>query len=294
MVALNIIRYHITRSMYLTSRLLLGLTLLVALAVACTSSGGGQGTPSGGTPSGNTSGASPPALAPFATPRPFSPPLETAPEGPAVSGRVNYWEDPAWQLPKPGDLPEPPDTAEGAEYQPPAEPTCPEGWELHDRQTEQFKLCFPPDWQIDGHGYVSLANQDDRYYSVGFFDMLPNGLQRAHVSVYATVPFSQPSLIMQKCEQAYQVVLAGKAAALCPDFPGDVPEGRIIQYFIPLNYHFVFVTVVGYREYDEATSSFKDSVYEDALQTAIQIAQTIEFYDSPVTMGTPTFQTGIQ
>jgi hypothetical protein len=185
-------------------------------------------------------------------------------------------------------LPEPGGDQDGPEFHPPETPTCPDDWELLDRPLEFFKICFPKDWQIDGHGYVT-AGFDDRWYSVGLFNFLEDGSQSAHVSIYMLRPFSRPpQLFIKECDQAYRVVLDGQDAALCADVPGVFPEARIVHYFVSVDDRWTLINVVPYFEKDPETGAYTDQFSEEDFQLAIQIAQTIDFYDiSPLQEVTP-------
>jgi hypothetical protein len=204
----------------------------------------------------------------------LSPPLE----GPAPTyfglERLDYRELPEWRLPEPDELPTPPDDAVGDEFDPPETPECPEGWIVYERPVEGFRLCYPEDWALDGEGYVTVAHQD-RWYSAGIF-RFEDGVQAAHVSIYAMNSSGIPSTYTKYCEQAYQVTLGGLPAVLCPDAPGVSPEARIIAYHVRSGDLDYFVNVVPYFAYDPATGTYDDFVDPETEDLAIQIAQTFE------------------
>jgi hypothetical protein len=131
------------------------------LGGACAGGGGAKPTPTA------TLG---PGLVPLplTAATPIGPPLEGPPLGPAASERTNYRDLAGFQLPAPQSLPEPPDSATGQEFRPPAEPRCPEDWRQLQRLTEGFKICHPETWSIQGNGYVS-AGFEDRWYSLGLY-----------------------------------------------------------------------------------------------------------------------------
>lgn len=244
---------------------------MVAIIVACDGDGSlQQGSP---TPSDT--------LTPTATARPqLVPPFEGGGPQPYVDRqRQNYRENPDYDQPDPDSLPEPGAEQDGPEFKPPKEPTCPDGWEMLDRPWEFFKICFPPDWQIDGEGYVT-AGMDDRWYSVGIFKFLPDWSQSAHVSVYFLRPFSRPpQLFIKECDQAYKVTLDGNPAAVCPNAPGQFPEAKIVHYWVPVGDRWTLINVVPYFEKDPDTGAYTDRWSEEDYELAIEIAHTIDFYE---------------
>lgn len=209
----------------------------------------------------------------------IAPPLEG--EAPPLSTeRINYRLHPDFQLPDPAALPPVPEDAEGREYHPPETPECPEDWELLERPGEGFRICYPADWQIDGHGYVS-AGADDRWYSLGIFKFVDENVEQAHVSVYMTPPFARPFLYVAECEQAYQVRFDGRLATLCPDLPGKFPEAKIIAYHIREGERDYFVNVVLYYEYDFENGRYLNSWPQELEETAIRIAQSFDLREPP-------------
>jgi hypothetical protein len=213
-----------------------------------------------------------------------APPLEGAERTFRAQERTNYRELPEFQLPDPASLPSPSDDQDGPEFQPTETPDCPEDWEVLRRQAEGFEVCYPSDWQVDGHGYVS-SGADDRWYSVGLYRFGEGGHERAHVSIYLTNPYSQPFMYVAECEKAYQVTLGGLPASLCPDHPGEFPEAKIIAYHVRQGERDYFVNVVPMVEYDsEARVYHLDSWSKGGEEVGIQIAQSVRFME-PV--GTP-------
>lgn len=253
------------------------------LLVAC--NGGGDGSPSPGSaasPVPTTEPDSTPEATPGATGTAvqsdghlFTPPLEGPARGAAAQEETNYWELSEFQLPEPQDLPEPPEDADAPEFSPPAEAECPADWEELSRPGEKFSICYPEDWRIDGHGYVT-AGVEERWYSVGMF-LLDGDVQKAHVSVYVISPYARPFTYTRDCEQSYRLTLAGEPAALCPDFPGEGPEARIIAYHVRRGERDYYVNVVPYFEFDEEEGTYLDTVSEEAEATAIEIAHTFRF-----------------
>lgn len=238
------------------------LALLSAGLILVTACGGDSGP--AGTPGPSASAA---------TARPISPPLEGPPRAVATE-RTNFRELPEFELPSPADLPEPPGDAKGPEFHPPAEPQCPEGWQGLERPVEGFRICYPKEWSIQGHGYVS-AGAEDRWYSVGVY-FFRDDVEVAHVSVYVVNPFARPFAYTRDCKQAYRVTFAGESAALCPDYPGVPPEERIIAYHIRRGDLDYFVNVVPKFTYDPQAGKYLDTWDREAEARAIQIAQTLQ------------------
>ncbi len=253
---------------------LIALAAAMILAAAC----GGDDSGSGGTPGAAISGTatSPPGLA--ALPRPSIGPVTPPMEGPArpnaATTRTDYRGLADFSLPTPEDLQEPPSDADGAEFHPPSEPTCPEGWEILQRPIEGFQICYPEEWVIDGHGYVSAA-AEERWYSVGFF-LRRDGAEVAHVSVYVVNPFAMPFTYTRDCKEAYRVMFAGEQAVLCPDLPGVLPEVKIITYHIRKGDLDYYVNVVPKFSYDFGAGRYLDQWDKEAEAMAIQIAQTFQ------------------
>ena len=251
-------------------------SLGVLFAVAC-GEGGDAGSASTSTPGMSPTGT--PNSADGSSPEvgPFSPPLEGPPRGLAATERTDFWGLPEFALPAPGDLPELAETATGPELRPPAEPQCPEAWQELTRPGEGLSICYPADWRIEGHGYVS-AGAEDRWYSLGLF-LFQDGTELAHVSVYALNRYAKPLTYTRDCEQAYKVAFAGEPAVLCPDFPGQWPEVRIISYHVRKDDLDYFVNVVPRFQYDPKNDAYSDTWSEEAEATAIQIAHSFRFIE---------------
>ncbi len=253
---------------------LLAIAVLAAglmLAAAC---GGDDNNTA--TPTGSGAVTHSPVLADIPPPdtgKPVTPPLEGPPRQPATA-HANYRDLPEWALPAPQDLPQVLSDAQGAEYHPPAAPTCPDGWANLQRPIEGFGICYPSDWVIDGHGYVSASNED-RWYSVGFY-LRRDGVEVAHVSLYVLGPFSVPFTYIRDCKQDYQVTFAGQAAVLCPDYPGVPPEVRIISYQFRRGDLDYYVNVVPKLRFDTKSGRYVNEWDKDAEATAIQVAQTFQ------------------
>lgn len=247
------------------------LLLAVGAAIAACDSGGGQQETA--TPSAS------PAPTTLATPpnAGISPPFE-GPRFSAVSAqRTNYWEEPDFRLPSPEELPEPPAGASGLEFQPPAEPRCPDSWNSLSRPAEGFGICYPDPWFIEGHGYVT-AGRDDRWYAVGLF-LFEGSVEAAHVSVYIANPYARPPTYTRDCEQAYGVTFAGEPAVLCPNLSGVSTEARIIAYHVRRDDLDYFVSVVPHFEYDAQAGRYLDAPSGEVEATAIQIAHTFYFVE---------------
>ncbi|MDO8614303.1 MAG: hypothetical protein Q7T33_01025 [Dehalococcoidia bacterium] len=256
-------------------RLLLFSPLLLLLLTALACGGGGDGGDSSASPGdgatstpGGQAQQSPQATA-------IVPPLEGPPRGVAAGDRVDYRELPEWQLPNPGDLPAPPPEAQGQEFHAPEAPACPPDWLVLQRPSEGFTICYPPDWRTEGHGYVAAGNEE-QWYSLGLI-LFQGERQLAHVSVYMVPRFAQPFTYTRDCQQAFAVAFAGQPAVLCPDYPGNPPEAKIIAYHIRRDDRDYFVNVVPYFQYDEAAKTYSDGISDNALATAIQVAQTFGF-----------------
>jgi hypothetical protein len=203
------------------------------------------------------------------------PPLEGPPRG-AAEDVEDFRDLPEWQLPVPEDLSPPPTDATGAEFNPPAEPAaCPDGWSVLARPDERFEVCHPPDWRIEGHGYVSSPGED-RWYSVGIVKW-EGTEQLAHVSVYMFPPGARPVRYTIECPQPYAVTFAGEPAVLCADFPGEGRELRAISYHV----------VRDEQDYFDNAVPYEGSSQED-LDLALQIAGTFRFTsDEPAVTANP-------
>jgi hypothetical protein len=64
---------------------------------------------------------------------------------------------------------------------------------------------------------------------------------------------------------------------VCPDFPAESPEARIISYHAFRENLDYFVQVVPYFEYDADSDSYTDELNQEAFDLALQIAHTFEF-----------------
>ncbi len=241
------------------------------LAVAC-GEDGDAGSASTPTPGVSPIGTFNSADAPLPEGSSISPPMEGAPRGLPATERTNYWALPEFALPAPGDLPELPATGTDSELHPSAGPQCPEAWQTVTRPGEGLSICYPADWRIEGHGYVSVGS-DDRWYSLGLF-LYKDGVELAHVSVYALNAYAQPINYTRDCEQAYRVAFAGEPAVLCPDFPGRWPEVRIISYHVRKDDLDYYVNVVPRYQADSQSGTYSDTWSEEAEATAIQIAHS--------------------
>ena len=251
------------------------------LAAAC--AGGGDVSPTPGTTMSASPAVTPdPTAVPTATDAPnpaalpITPPMEGPSRGPAATERTNYREVAEFELPSPASLPEPPEGAMGPEFQPPEDPQCPTDWQTLMRPGEGFLVCYPEDWSIEGHGYVS-SGVEDRWYAVGLFLFDNDGVELAHVSIYVLNPYARPFTYTRDCEQAYRVTFAGEPAALCPDTPGEFPEAKIVAYHIRRGDRDYYVNVVPKFQYDAESGNYLDSWDEEAEATAVQIAHTFQF-----------------
>lgn len=217
------------------------------------------------------------------TPRPRDeesyPPFEGPQRAPAVYERTNFREIPEYQLPAPGNVPESPIDAEGLEFQPPADPTCPEEWVQLVRPVEKFAVCFPPDWQVQGHGEV-IAGIEDRWYSLGLFKF-EGDRPLAHVSIYRMNPYAQPFTYTRNCEQAYRVSYSGKPAVLCPGLPGSFTEAKIIAYHVRVGEFDYFVNAVIHYEFDEEKGKYVADWPKELEEEAIRVAHTFRLLESP-------------
>ena len=252
------------------------LSAAIVLGAACGGDDGGfSETPGPGVSATVAATGSPgPAARPRPSGGPVTPPLEGPARPNAATTRTNYRELADYALPSPQDVPEPPRDAAGAEFHPPSEPKCPEGWEILRRPIEGFQICYPKEWAIDGHGYVSAA-AEDRWYSVGFF-LRREGVEVAHVSVYVVDPFAMPFTHTRDCKKAYRVTFAGEQAVLCPDHTGVPPEVKIVTYHIRRGDLDYYVNVVPQFTYDSGAGQYLDQWDKEAEATAIQVAQTFQ------------------
>lgn len=249
------------------------------LAAAC-AGGGQETTPVPGAtdaPAASATATPDPGVSTFPEARRTGPPLEGASRGVAASERTNYRELDEFQLPEPEDLPPPPEEATGPEFQPPAEPQCPEDWQELSRPAEGFRVCHPEGWSIDGHGYVS-AGAEDRWYSLGLF-LSQDDVEVAHVSIYVVNPYAKPITYTRDCDQAYRVTFAGEPAAFCPDYTGEFPEAKIIAYHVRRGDLDYYINVVPKFQYDATSRIYLDTWSQDAEATGILIAHTLQFME---------------
>ena len=205
----------------------------------------------------------------------LTPPLEGGDQALGPSEFINFRELAELQLPKPEDLPPPPEDADAPEFNPPLAPECPEDWLEYPRSAEGFLICYPQGWEINGDGYVTLPFQD-RWYSAGIY-MFDGDVQAAHVSVYTINPRARPYTYTLDCDQPYAVTFAGQPSVLCPDAPGAVfPEQRIISYHTRTDQFDYFVNIVPFYTHDSGDGSYGDSVDSDLEELAIEIAHTFQ------------------
>lgn len=258
--------------------MLRGLPFTVAVAAALSVVGlacdGGGGSSSGATPEATATDSSTPAV----EPSPIFAPMEGPDRTFRAEEPTNYREFPQFALPDPASLPVPSADEDGPEFQPPESPSCPHDWEFLFRPVEGFQVCYPSDWQIAGHAYIT-GGVDERWYAVGLFRFGEDGRELAHVSIYVTSPYSQPFLYVTDCQQAYQVKLDGRLASLCPDHPGEFPEAKIIAYHARRGELDYFINVVPILEYDSDAGRYRDSWSKEDEAVGIQIAQTFEFIE---------------
>jgi hypothetical protein len=106
-----------------------------------------------------------------------------------------------------------------------------------------------------------------------------NQIQRAHVSVYAFPQYSRPVRYIVDCPNPLSVTLDGLPAVVCTDYPGVSPEANIVSYHLFRDDLDFFLNIVSYYEYEDG--EYTDTVDEDALEMAIQVAHTVNFI--PVT-----------
>jgi hypothetical protein len=254
---------------------------LVVLVIAFTACGGDDDD-------GSTNNGSPTATGstPVITPGdPVAPPLEGPGRGEAPTELTDYRELPEWQLPSPDEVPPPPqEEADNRLFNAPAEPSCPDDWEVLARPTEGFKICHPGDWTIAGFGNVAQANEAN-WVSAGIFRFIDASQQGqlAHVSIYVIPQFARPFRYTIDCEQPYSVTFAGEPSVICPDFPGVSPEATIASYHVFRENLDYFVQIVPY--FLEEDGEVTDEIDEAAYETAIDIAHTFQF--TPVA-ATPT------
>ncbi len=248
--------------------------IVAALGAAACTNGGGGGTSEPTREASPTATAAATPSAPTPVSKLITPPLEGPDRSLPFSERTNYLELPEYQLPQPEDVPAPPSDATGAEFHPPAEPSCPEGWQTLQRPVEGFTVCYPEPLRIDGHGYVS-SGFDDRWYSVGLF-LFDGERQLAHVSIYILNPYALPFPYTRDCPHPYRVTFAGSPSVLCTDFPPRSPEGEIITYYLRRDDFDYYINIVPYLEYDEAAGDYLDTWPDDILQQAIKVAQTFQ------------------
>jgi hypothetical protein len=205
------------------------------------------------------------------------PPLEGPARGPSVQQQEDFRLDPAWKLPTPEEAPVP-DNTDDPVLNPPAQASCPAEWEILERPTEGWHVCYPANWAIDGQGYVGSANEA-RWYSVGIFDFTDETRvhQRAHVSVYVIPQFTRPFRYTIDCPQPFHVTFAGQPAVVCSSFPPTSPEARVISYHVFLNNLDYFVNIATYFEFDESSGQYTDKTSDDAFKGALDIVGTFEF-----------------
>jgi hypothetical protein len=255
------------------------LCALLAGTILTVSCGGQSGAPDEQrvTPSATLT----PTAEPTTVSRERTPPLE-GPIQRLPTLRTNYREDPDFQFPNPADLPIAGPDIEGAQVDHSSPSGCPVGWERLVRPREGFEICYPGDWIIDGHGYVT-AGADDRWYSLGIFRLVgDDSVESAHVSVYVMGPYSRPFTYVLSCEKAYQVTLAGELASFCPDHPGEFPEVKIMAYHLRQGDRDYFIQVVPHFTWSEQTKEYLDVWSKEDEETAIRIVHTLQLVDDGV------------
>ena len=259
------------------------LALVGVLSAACGGGNGEKTTPppaATATAGGTATATASPEPEASATARRITPPLEGPARGPGATKRTNYRKLSEFRLPAPEDLPEPPDSATGPEFHPPAEPQCPKDWKKLERPAEGFRVCYPEGWSIEGHGYVSVG-VEDRWYSLGLF-LFQGDAELAHVSIYVINPYARPFTYTRDCDQAYRVTFAGEAAVLCADHPGQSPEAKIIAYHVRMGDLDYFINVVPRFQREADSGTYLKTWSKDAEATGIEIAQTVQLME-PVT-----------
>lgn len=252
---------------------------LASLLIACGDDDGGKqdGT---ATPTPTVPGS------PTASPDPLIPPLEGPQRETYLGERRDFRQDPAYQLPQPNGVPTPSGPADPV-FNLPAEAVCPDGWQKLFRGPERFQLCYPPDWYVLTDAYKNSPNEE-RWYTGGIFKFPgePPEHQLAHVSMYAIPQFTRPLPYTRDCPTPYSVQLNSQPAVVCPSFPANHPEARIISYHVYLNNFDYFFNIALYYRWDESRARYTDQIDEDALATALQIIGSIEFL--PETTPPPT------
>jgi hypothetical protein len=255
------------------------LLLVVALTIVSVVACGGDDDDGSGSPTPDDTGPTP-----VITPGdPVAPPLEGPGRGDPPTEMTDFRELPEWQLPRPDEVPPPPEEeADNRLLNPPAEASCPEEWEVLDRPTDGYKICYPGDWTLAGYGNVSQANEAT-WVSAGIFRFTDPSQenQLAHVSIYVIPQFARPFRYTIDCEQPYSITFAGQPAVVCPEFPGVSPEAPFTSYHVFRENLDYFVQVVPY--YLEEDGEVTDEIDEAAFQTAIDIAHTFQFTPVAVT-----------
>jgi hypothetical protein len=232
-----------------------------ALAASCgdDDSGDGDASPS---PAESGSPTPPP-------PADLFPPIEGPDRGPAATERTDFRQVEEWQLPEPDELEPVPEDEDDAVFHPPEEPQCDTSWIDKQRPTEGFAICYPPDWQLAAEGFVS-EGAEDRWYSVGIIMFADDAREDrdAHVSVYAIPRYARPMVYTRDCPKPYSLTFAGQPAVICPDFPGEGDEERIVSYHVRRGDMDYFIQAV----------PFEDGP-DDAFDTAVQIAHTFRLIE---------------
>ncbi len=260
-------------------------TLLIALSLALVLAGCGDDDDS---VSGSQSPTSIVAGSPTASPDPLVPPLEGPPREPYIGDPQDFRTNPDYVLPEPGGVPTPADSSDPI-LSPPAEPDCPEDWEELYRGPEGFKLCYPPDWTVLTDAYKNAPNEH-RWYAGGVYKFPgdPPEHQLAHVSVYAIPQFTRPFPYTRDCPTPYSVQLGGEPSVVCPSFPASHPEARIVSYHVFREGFDYFFNIALYYRWDDGDEKYKDQTDEEAFADALRIIHSVEFFDVPESVLTPT------
>lgn len=227
------------------------------------------------------------AGSPTPSPDPLIPPLEGPTRDTYLGERQDFRENPDYQLPRPGAVPTPAADSADPVFDLPSTAECPEGWQTLFRGPELFQLCYPPDWEVLTDAYKNSPNEE-RWYAGGIFKFpdQEGSPQLAHVSVYAIPQFTRPFPYTKDCPAPFSIQLNSQAGVVCPSYPANHPEARIVSYHVYREGYDYFFNIALYYEWDEDRGEFTQETDDEAFNTALQIIRSVEFL--PPTTAVPT------
>jgi hypothetical protein len=235
-------------------------------------------------PANGATGSATPAGSPTASPDPLIPPLEGPARDTYLGERQDFRDNPDYQLPRPGAVPTPSADSGDPVFDLPATAEC---WQTLFRGPELFQLCYPPDWEVLTDAYKNSPNEE-RWYAGGVFKFPDEegSPQLAHVSVYVIPQFTRPFFYTKECPTPYSIQLNSQAGVVCPSYPANHPEARIVSYHVFREGFDYFFNIALYYEWDAGAGRFTDQTDQQAFDEALQIIRSVEFL--PPTTPAPT------